>query len=73
MKDKDIEVQVHPLVIINCADHTNRAQYIEPKSDKVCGVLLGRQDGKVVEIINTIEVKASPELKIDADFLQNRI
>ena len=26
-------MQVHPLVVMNCADHCNRAKYIEPKYD----------------------------------------
>jgi len=52
----DAKLQIHPLVIINVADHLNRAKYIEPKLNRVIGVLLGKQEGKVLEIINTIEV-----------------
>jgi hypothetical protein len=38
----NIKVQVHPLAIMNCADHCNRAKYIEPKLSRVFGVLLGK-------------------------------
>lgn len=41
---------------MNCADHCNRAKYIEPKLTIVLGVLLGKQEEKVLEIINTIEI-----------------
>jgi hypothetical protein len=49
-------VDVHPLIIMNCSDHCNRARYIEPRQDIVIGVLLGRQEGKVTDLINSVEV-----------------
>jgi len=53
----NLAVQVHPLVIMNVADHCNRVKYIEPKQSRVLGVLLGKQDGKILDIINTIEIR----------------
>ena len=50
---------VHPLVVMNVSDHCNRAKYIEPKLTRVLGVLLGKQEGKALEINNTIEISYS--------------
>ena len=51
-----LRVKVHPLVVMNVSDHCNRAKYIEPKLIRVLGVLLGKQEGKALEINNTIEI-----------------
>ena len=50
---------VHPLVVMNVSDHCNRAKYIEPKLTRVLGVLLGKQEGRALEINNTIEISYS--------------
>ena len=54
---------------MNCADHCNRSKYLSsvisvnyvektlPFPDRVYGLLLGKQDGKTIEIINSFEVK----------------
>lgn len=51
-----MRVQVHPLVIMNVADHCNRAKYIEPKQTRVLGVILGKQEDKVLELVNSLEI-----------------
>ena len=62
MSSSKIVAQVHPLVIMNVADHCNRAIYIEPKQSRNLGVLLGKQEGKTIEIINTVEIAFKQEL-----------
>lgn len=68
----NLVVQVHPLVIMNVADHCNRAQYIEPKLTLVLGVLLGKQEDKVLEVVNSLEIAYKLEnnqILIDEAFL----
>ena len=68
---------MHPLVVMNVSDHCNRAKYIEPKLTRVLGVLLGKQEGKALEINNTIEiyykVGGDKALIIDEAFLKKRL
>ena len=47
---------MHPLVIMNVADHCNRAKYIEPKQERVIGILLGKQEDRVLEVVNSLEI-----------------
>lgn len=41
---------------MNISDHELRAKYTEPKRKRVLGVILGRHEGKVIELINSIEI-----------------
>ena len=69
-------VCIHPLVIMNCSDHCNRVKYIEPKQTRVLGILLGKQEGKTVEIINSFEIKFAMNnqvLKVDDNFVERRL
>jgi COP9 signalosome complex subunit 6 len=72
----NLVVQVHPLVIMNAADHCNRAKYIEPKQNRVMGVLLGKQEDKVLEVVNSVEISFKHEanqILIDETYLQRRL
>ena len=73
----DLKVQVHPLVVMNVSDHGTRAKYIQPVQNRVFGVVLGKLEGKVIEMINSIEVKYSfnpdKSIKIDEDFMNRRL
>ena len=35
-------VSIHALVIMNTSDHCNRSKYIEPRLNRVFGLLLGK-------------------------------
>jgi COP9 signalosome complex subunit 6 len=52
-----IYIQLHPLVVLNVSDHLTRARYLNQKEKqvRVIGALLGKQEGRVIEIVNTIE------------------
>ena len=72
----NIAVQVHPLVILNVQDHGIRAQYTEPKRTRVLGAILGKREGREIELINSIEILynwAGGKLVIDEDFLARRL
>jgi COP9 signalosome complex subunit 6 len=72
----NLKVLVHPLIIMNCADHCNRSKYIEPRQTRVIGVLLGKQEGRVLDLINSIELKfinTNGVLSIDEAFAARRL
>ena len=69
----NLKVLVHPLIIMNCADHCNRAKYIEPVQTKVIGVVLGKQEGRVLDLINSVELKFDGQGGIDEAFLNRRL
>lgn len=56
-----VSIQLHPLVVMNVSDHLTRSRYAtnrkeDLKTIKVVGALLGRQQGRVMEIVNTVEL-----------------
>ena len=79
---ESLSVQVHPLVLLNMADHLTRQKYRQKESEvRVIGVVLGRQQGRLLEVVNTIEVKytaqtpkgAAGNIEIDESFAKERI
>ena len=71
-----LTIQVHPLVVMNIADHLTRARYRTKTPPRVIGVILGKQEGRILEIANTIETKfdvKGSDIVIDENFTQTRI
>lgn len=70
---------LHPLVVINVADHFTRAraQSGGQPGTRVFGALLGEQVGRHVEIANSFEVKtsltANGETRVDKEYLRTRL
>jgi len=52
---------VHPLVTLNVSDHWTRTRVQSNSDQKVVGVILGKQSGRNIEILNTYEVRTVPE------------
>ena len=54
-----LTIQVHPLVVMNIADHLTRSKYRTqtPGGPRVIGIILGKQEGRLLEVVNTIETK----------------
>ena len=51
-----VTIELHPLVVMNVSDHLTRARYMHPgQKMRVIGALLGKQEGRVMEIVNTVE------------------
>ena len=70
-----LTIQVHPLVVMNVADHQTRAKF-RTKPIRVIGVILGKQRGRILEIENTIETQFkvnSGKIEIDVEFTKMRI
>lgn len=52
-----VSIVIHPLVVLNVTDHFTRARYLNSKEShiRVIGALLGKQTGRTLEIVNTVE------------------
>jgi len=51
-----VKVQLHPLVIMNISDHWTRMKAQNGKPSQVIGALLGKQEGRLLEIMNSFEL-----------------
>lgn len=75
-----ISIELHPLAVLNISDHLTRATYMEKGQNiRVIGALLGKQEGRTLEIVNTVELafrEVSDEdggIKIDEGFCTQRL
>jgi len=78
-------VLLHPLVIINISDHATRAKVTNKGvSKRVVGALLGHQQGKQMELLNSFELLTVPppegsecnsdeKVIIDEEFLKTKL
>lgn len=51
-----VSISLHPLVILNIADHWTRLNAEEGKSVITLGALIGKQNGRTIEIMNSFEL-----------------
>ena len=77
---ESLQIQIHPLVVLNVADHYTRAKYrleAGQSAFRVIGLIFGRQEGRVLEIENTLELKFDQvnandplvtDIKLDMEF-----
>ena len=65
---------MHPLAVLNISDHFTRAKYQSGKDTnyRVVGALLGKQAGRNLEVVNTVELKLSGDF-IDEPFTASRL
>ncbi|XP_057245318.1 COP9 signalosome complex subunit 6-like [Malurus melanocephalus] len=47
-----VSVALHPLVILNISDHWIRLRSQEGRNGQVVGALIGRQEGRNIEVMN---------------------
>lgn len=54
-----VSIELHPLAVLNISDHLTRTKYMTGKDSnyRVIGLLLGKQTGRSLDIVNTIEIK----------------
>ena len=54
-----VSIQLHPLAVLNISDHLTRSKYQKGKDTdyRVIGALLGKQNGRSLDIVNTVEIK----------------
>ncbi|KAM9111317.1 COP9 signalosome complex subunit 6-like [Pangshura tecta] len=53
-----VSVALHPLVILNISDHWIRMRSQEGRPVQVIGALIGRQEGRNIEVMNSFELLA---------------
>ncbi|XP_057244927.1 COP9 signalosome complex subunit 6-like, partial [Malurus melanocephalus] len=53
-----VSVALHPLVILNISDHWIRLRSQEGRNGQVVGALIGRQEGRNIEVMNSFELLA---------------
>jgi COP9 signalosome complex subunit 6 len=76
-----VSISLHPLAVLNISDHLTRAKYQMGKDTnyRVIGVLLGKQHGRSLDVVNTVEISfgmdKGKELRdrIDERFCQERL
>ncbi|GAM25460.1 hypothetical protein SAMD00019534_086350 [Acytostelium subglobosum LB1] len=70
-----LQVDLHPLVIINISDHHTRAKvecHNPENVPQVIGVLLGLQNGRIIEICNSFELVLTPNKQLDLEYLRKK-
>jgi len=53
-----VSITLHPLAVLNISDHLTRAKYQMGKDSNygVIGCLLGKQQGRFLDVVNTVEI-----------------
>lgn len=64
-----VTISLHPLVLMNIAEHWTRFRAQEGSARAVYGALIGKQDGRKVEVYNSFELRYET---IDGDVVINR-
>lgn len=64
-----VTISLHPLVLMNIAEHWTRFRAQEGAARPVYGALIGKQDGRKIEVYNSFELRY---LEIDGDVVINR-
>ncbi|XP_003740294.1 COP9 signalosome complex subunit 6 [Galendromus occidentalis] len=70
-----VSVQLHPLVIMNISDHWTRIRaQNNGQAEQVFGALLGKQQGRTIEVFNSFElnIEGTHSITINVEFLENQ-
>jgi COP9 signalosome complex subunit 6 len=52
-----VTISLHPLVLMNIAEHWTRFRAQEGAAKAVYGALIGKQDGRKIEVYNSFELR----------------
>ncbi|TRY54248.1 hypothetical protein DNTS_010112 [Danionella cerebrum] len=66
-----VSVALHPLVILNISDHWIRIRSQEGRAAQVVGALIGKQEGRNIEVMNSFELlfhTAEEKIHIDKEY-----
>lgn len=64
-----VVISLHPLVLMNVSEHWTRIRAQEGKAEPVYGALIGKQEGRKIEIFNSFELRYET---IEGDVIINR-
>jgi COP9 signalosome complex subunit 6 len=73
--EANFSVNLHPLVIMNIADHYTRSKVSNSGTIKIFGAILGSQKGRNAEICNSFELLVTPDgyrYKLDANYFTSK-
>jgi len=65
-----IKVIVHPLSLLQIADHHTRSEFFTEYFDFLCGVIYGMNDGTKIEVCSVIEaylIREDDKIRIDSE------
>jgi len=54
-----VSVSLHPLVIMNISEHWTRTRAQKGKPENVYGALIGKQEGRNIEVMNSFELETA--------------
>ncbi|KAI2656641.1 COP9 signalosome complex subunit 6 [Labeo rohita] len=66
-----VSVALHPLVILNISDHWIRIRSQEGRAMQVVGALIGKQEGRNIEVMNSFELlfhTVEDQIHIDKEY-----
>ncbi|XP_055934579.1 COP9 signalosome complex subunit 6-like [Argiope bruennichi] len=66
-----VTISLHPLVIMNISEHWTRVKAQEGTPQQVIGALIGKQEGRNIEIMNSFELvfdRIEGDIVIDKDY-----
>lgn len=64
-----VSISLHPLVLMNVAEHWTRIRAQEGAAKAVYGALIGKQEGRKIEVYNSFELRYEI---IDGDVVINK-
>lgn len=64
-----VVISLHPLVLMNVSEHWTRIRAQEGRALPVYGALIGKQEGRKIEVFNSFELKYDD---VDDDVIMNR-
>jgi COP9 signalosome complex subunit 6 len=64
-----VTISLHPLVLMNISEHWTRIRAQDGKAQAVYGALIGKQEGRKIEVCNSFELRYE---EIDGDVVINR-
>ncbi|EGG16755.1 Mov34/MPN/PAD-1 family protein [Cavenderia fasciculata] len=68
-----LQVDLHPLVLINISDHFTRAKVENTNSvPRVIGLISGLQNGRVIEVCNSFELVLTKDGTLDLEYLKKK-
>ena len=71
-----LDVNVHPIVLMNISDHFTRVKAQSGNARRVIGALLGTQSGRQINVLNSCELdyaQTAAGVVIDSEFVERRL
>ena len=67
-----VRIELHPLVVLNVSEHWTRVKAQAGSPRRVVGALIGKQEGRKVELHNSFEVVVLERDQLDLAFFREK-